>query len=236
PTQDPMFVPPRGARRTRGRGWRVPGVPGAEPADRPAELLATAMAGLADPGLVVLAGGPGVGRSTALRRLGEAFRGPIFAGGGLAMLRAVSGFALARAVRVRLPGHDQALLAEAVRSRVRNGLLLLDDLQWADPVTLAAIPAIAAHCRIAVTLRTPHQLDVVPLRGVATEWLTVPTLPTTEAAALVARVAPGLPSATVSEVVRRAGGVPLAVEALARHAANAGGEIGAGTDGLAYAV
>jgi len=81
----------------------VPGVPGAEPADRPAELLATAMAGLADPGLVVLAGGPGVGRSTALRRLGEAFRGPVFAGGGLAMLRGVPAFALARAVKVRLP-------------------------------------------------------------------------------------------------------------------------------------
>src|SRR5256714_4375506 len=201
PTQDPMFVPPRGARRTGGRGWRVPGVPGAEPADRPAELLATAMAGLADPGLVVLAGGPGVGRSTALRRLSEAFRGPVFAGGGLAMLRGVPAFALARAVKVRLPGQDQALLAEAVRSRVRNGLLLLDDLQWADPATLAALPAIAAHCRIAVTLRTPYQIPAEPLRTVATAWLTIPPLTPTEAATLVTRVAPGLPAGTVNEVV-----------------------------------
>ena len=214
----------------------MPGVPGAEPADRPAELLATAMAGLADPGLVVLAGGPGVGRSTALRRLSEAFRGPVFAGGGLAMLRGVPAFALARAVKVRLPGQDQALLAEAVRSRVRNGLLLLDDLQWADPATLAALPAIAAHCRIAVTLRTPYQIPAEPLRTVATAWLTIPPLTPTEAATLVTRVAPGLPAGTVNEVVRRAGGVPLAVEALARHAATSGGELAGGTDGLAYAV
>ena len=111
------------------------------------------MAVLAEPGLVVLTGGPGVGRSTALRRLGESFRGRVFAGGGLAMLRAVPAFALARAVRVRLPSQDRALLAEAVRSRVRGGLLLLDDLQWSDPVTLGALPAIAEHCRIAVTLQ-----------------------------------------------------------------------------------
>jgi DNA-binding CsgD family transcriptional regulator len=221
-----MFVPAEGEGRT------VPGQPDGGPAD----LLAEATAALANPGLVVLVGGPGVGRSTALRRLGEAFRGPVFAGGGLAMLRAVPGFALTRAVRVRLPATDQALLAEAVRSRVRNGLLLLDDLQWADPVTVAALPAIAEHCRIAVTVRTPHQLDVTGLRRVAAAWLTVPALSPTDATALASRVAPGLPPATVAEIVRRSGGVPLAVEALARHAANAGGELGDGTDGLAYAV
>jgi DNA-binding CsgD family transcriptional regulator len=206
-----------------------------QPADRPADLLAEAMAALAEPGLVVVTGGPGVGRSTALRRLGESFRGPVFAGGGLAMLRAVPGFALARAVRVRLPTQDRALLAEAVRSRVRGGLLLLDDLQWADRLTLDALPAIAGHCRIAVTLRTPHQIDVDELRRVAAAWLTVPPLSGSAATALVARVAPGLSPAAAAEVVRRAGGIPLAVETLARHAA-AAGEVSPGTDGLAYAV
>jgi DNA-binding CsgD family transcriptional regulator len=213
----------------------VLGDAGDQPAERPADLLVAARTALADPGLVVLAGGPGVGRSTALRRLGEAFRGPVFAGGGLAMLRAVPGFALARAVKVRLPAQDKALLAEAVRSRVRGGLLLLDDVQWADPATLGALPDIAAHCRIAVTLRTPHQIDVAALRRAATAWLTVPPLGTADATALVARLAPGLPQATAAEVVRRAGGVPLAVEALARHAATAG-DLGSGTDGLTYAI
>ena len=124
----------------------------------PADLVAAAVDALRNPGLVVIAGAPGTGRSTVLKRLGETFRGTVFAGGALAMLRGVPALPLSRAVRVRLPSHEAPLLAEAVRSRVRHGLLLLDDLQWANPLTIAALPAIAEHCRIAVTLRTPHRL------------------------------------------------------------------------------
>ncbi|HLL68743.1 MAG TPA: LuxR C-terminal-related transcriptional regulator [Micromonosporaceae bacterium] len=188
-------------------------------------LVAAAVTALATPGLVVLTGGPGAGRSTALRHLGAAFRGPTFAGGALAMLRTVPGLALSRAVRVRLPPHDPNLLAEAVRSRVRHGLLLLDDVQWADPATLAALPAIAAHCRVAVALRTPHPLSAPveqALRGAAAAWLSVPPLGAPEAAALVRRLAPAAGSTAVAEVVRRAGGVPLAVTALAQHLAQEG--------------
>src|SRR5439155_1746519 len=214
---------PRGAGRTNGGGGStVPGVSGGEPAGRTVEPLATAVAALTDPGLVVLVGGPGIGRSTALRRLAETFRGPVFAGGGLAMLRGVPAFALARAVRVRLPGQDRALLAEAVRSRVRGGLLLLDDLQWADPVTLAALPAIAAHCRIAVTLRTPHLIDAEPLRRVAAAWLTVPTLNGADASALVARVAPGLLAPDQRRALHRRLADLVPAREAARHLAAAG--------------
>ncbi len=203
------------------------------------DVVDTATALLTRPGLVVVAGPPGCGRSTVLARLGAAFRGPVFAGGGLAMLRTVPAVALARAVRVRLPGHDTALLAEAVRSRVRGGLLLLDDLHHADPATLAALPGIAAHCRVAVALRTPHRLPDEPaLRRAATGWLIVPPLSADDAAALARRVAPHLPARAVAEVVGRAGGVPLAVEALARHAGAGRGTGGAGdgVDRVAYAV
>src|SRR6185312_10220209 len=88
----------------------------------PAELIGSAMEALRSPGLVVIAGAPGTGRSTVLRRLGESFRGTVFAGGALAMLRGVPALPLSRAVRVRLPAHDAPLLAEAVRSRVRHRL------------------------------------------------------------------------------------------------------------------
>jgi DNA-binding CsgD family transcriptional regulator len=188
----------------------------------PAEVLDAAVEALQAPGLVVVVGAPGSGRSTVLRRLGETFRGPVFAGGALAMLRGVPALPLSRATRVRLPVHDAPLLAEAVRSRVRHGLLLLDDLQWADPLTVAALPAIAAHCRIAVSLRTPHRLPgdaAAALRDIATAWISVPPMPADAAAALVRQIAPGIPTARVADVVRRAGGVPLAVTALARHAA-----------------
>ena len=111
----------------------------------PYDLAATAATHLRHPGLVVLTGPPGAGRSTMLRAVTAATPGPAHTGGGLAMLAAVPALALSRAVRARLPGHDIHLLAEAVRSRVRGGLLVLDDLQYADPATLAALPLIAAH-------------------------------------------------------------------------------------------
>ncbi len=186
------------------------------------DVVARAVDDLTTPGLVVLAGPPGIGRTSALRRLGAAFRGPVYSGGGLAMLQGVPGLPLARAVRVRLPVHDVALLAEAVRSRVRGGLLLLDDLQWADPTTLAVLPAVAAHCRIAVSIRTPHRLPPpveAELRAVARSWLTLSPLSTEAATALVRQLAPGAPAAAVADVVRRAGGIPLAVRSLAQSAA-----------------
>lgn len=97
------------------------------------DVVAHVAATLRDPGLVVLTGVPGAGLTTALRRVASAFRGPVFTGGGLAILRTNPGLALTRAVRARLPVTDPALLTEAVRSRVRGGLLVVDDLQWADP-------------------------------------------------------------------------------------------------------
>ncbi len=207
----------------------------------PEELISAAMEALRAPGLVVVAGAPGTGRSTVLRRLGESFRGPVFAGGALAMLRGVPALPLSRAVRVRLPAHDAPLLAEAVRSRVRQGLLLIDDLQWADPMTVAALPTLAAHCRIAVTLRTPHRLPgdaEKVLREASAAWLGVPAMPPDAAAALVRQIAPAATTAMVADVVRRAGGVPLAVTALAKHTAEHGSLAGPaeGESGLAYSV
>lgn len=210
--------------------------------DSPPDLAARAARLLDRPGLVIITGGPGCGRSHLLRRLGDSFRGPVFTGGGLAMLQSVPAFALTRAVRVHLPAHDTALLVEAVRSRVRGGLLLIDDLQWADSATLAALPPLAAHCRVAATLRTPHRLPdeaVTALRAAAAGWLTVPALTATQAATLARSVAPALTTAEIADVVRHGGGVPLAVEALARRAAVARGvaaTAGDDIDQVGYAV
>jgi DNA-binding CsgD family transcriptional regulator len=232
PAQDPMFVPPfralvaspdgGGSVRNAAGETTDAAVDSRTAIDPPPDLAAEAARLLDRPGLVIITGGPGCGRSRLLRRLGHSFRGPVFTGGGLAMLQSVPAFALTRAVRAHLPTHDTALLVEAVRSRVRNGLLLIDDLQWADSTTLAALAPLAAHCRIAATLRTPHRLPddaVTALREAATGWLTVPALTAAEAAALARSVAPGLTTAEITAVVRHAGGVPLAVEALARRAA-----------------
>jgi DNA-binding CsgD family transcriptional regulator len=203
------------------------------------DLAVSAGAWLRRPGLVVVAGPPGSGRSTVLRRVAAASPGPLYSGGGLAMLTAVPALALSRAVRARLPAHDVHLLAEAVRSRVRGGLLVLDDLQYADPATLAALPQLAPHCRVLVALRTPYRLPapaVTALRTAATAWLDVLPLSAPAAADLARRTAAQLDEATIAAVAARAGGNPLAITALARHAA-AGRGAGAGDiDQVAYAI
>ncbi|WP_438872517.1 LuxR C-terminal-related transcriptional regulator [Paractinoplanes maris] len=191
------------------------------------------------PGLVVLTGPPGSGRSTALREITAAVAGPVQAGGGLAMLQTVPALALSRAVRARLPADDVHLLAEAVRSRVRGGLLVLDDVHYADPATLAALPLLAAHCRVLTALRTPHRLPaeaLEALRAAATGWIEVPPLDRVAALELARRTAGNLDESTLAAVTDRAGGNPLAITALARQAAAGRAASGPGIDQVAYAI
>ncbi|GIF02520.1 hypothetical protein Asi03nite_00580 [Actinoplanes siamensis] len=191
------------------------------------------------PALVVLTGPPGCGRSTLLQRIAAAVPGPVHAGGGLAMLATVPALALSRAVRARLPGDDVHLVAEAVRSRVRGGLLVLDDVQHCDPATVAALPHLATVCRVVVALRTPHRLPAGlhdALRQAATAWLPVPPLPAAESLALARRTAARLDEATLAAVAARAGGNPLAIIALARQAAAGKAPAGQDIDQIAYAI
>ncbi|WP_436533881.1 LuxR C-terminal-related transcriptional regulator [Actinoplanes sp. HUAS TT8] len=191
------------------------------------------------PALVVLTGPPGCGRSTLLQRIAAAVPGPVHAGGGLAMLAGVPALALSRAVRARLPGDDVHLLAEAVRSRVRGGLLVLDDLQHCDPATIAALPHLARTCRVLVALRTPHRLPADlhdALRDAAGAWLPVPALTGDEALALARRTAARLDEPGLAAVVTRAGGNPLAIIALARQAAAGKTPATQDIDQIAYAI
>lgn len=191
------------------------------------------------PALIVLTGPPGSGRSTLLRRVAASVPGPTHLGGGLAMLSSVPALALSRAVRARLPADDVHLLAEAVRSRVRGGLLVIDDLQHADPATVAALPHLARTCRVLVALRTPHRLAdpaVAALRAAATAWLAVPPLDPAAARALARQSAARLDDAQLNAVIVRAGGNPLAIIALARQAATGRAPVGEDIDQVAYAI
>ena len=180
--------------------------------------VATLAAAFAAPGLTVVAGPAGIGKTALVRAAAE--RIPLVATGGLATLRHRPGLPLTRALRAPVPPDDVPLAAEAVRVRLRDRLLLVDDLQWADPYTLAVLAVLADSMRIVATTRVPV------LRSAATTWLDVPPLPDDAAAALVLSVAPGIDPASV---VARAGGNPLALLALARSPSLEGGSLAATT-------
>jgi DNA-binding CsgD family transcriptional regulator len=185
--------------------------------------LAEVAGALAEPGLIVLAGGPGTGKSALARAaVQRSALAPVAVGGGLATLRQVPGLPLSQAIRARVPVDDPSLAAEAVRARVGAGVLLLDDVHWADRFTLELLPELARVCRVLVTVRTPSPLSTAAaqrLNRAATLWLELGPLATGPAQELARAVWAGRgtqPTGTeLATVVERAGGNPLALRLLA---------------------
>ncbi|WP_198586813.1 helix-turn-helix transcriptional regulator [Glycomyces xiaoerkulensis] len=210
--------PTPGLQRPRPDDAAAPAPPAPGPRD---EAIRTAAAALADgTGLAVFTGPPGCGRSHLLSQLASASKRPVHAGGGLAMLSSTPALALERATRARMPGDDLALLAEAVYSRTRGGVLLIDDLQWCDAATVAVLPILARRLPVAAALRTPHRLAPAAADRLleAATVIDVPDLSEAEAAALVRSAAPALPGHRVAAICARGGRNPLALTALARRA------------------
>ncbi|SDD02514.1 helix-turn-helix domain-containing protein [Glycomyces harbinensis] len=214
-----MAAPPptTGLAPSRPAATPPPGGPG----DRDDALRAMAGA-LAGPGLVVVTGPPGSGRTRLLERLARASKRPVHAGGGLATLSGAPALALERATRARMPADDLPLLAEAVYSRTRGGLLVIDDLQWCDAATLAVLPVLAQRLPVAAALRTPNRLgeDALARLLEGATVISVPPLTDLEAVQLVAEAAPALAPTRVAALAARAGGNPLALTALAKRAAH----------------
>lgn len=184
---------------------------------RDGEVAALAAA-LNRPGLVVVAAAAGAGKTTVARCAARRAGFAVLDAGALATLRHVPGLPLARAIRAKVPVDDAALAVEAVRARLGDMVLLLDDAHWADRFTLGLLPELARHCRIVATVRTPGPLTdaaLKALRRTATLWLDLPALPTDAAVDLVRSVRTDLPDGTVRRIVERAGGNPLALRVLA---------------------
>ena len=166
----------------------MPHAPGTGVADRaagepagtaPDDVVARASALLATPGLVVLTGAPGAGRSTALRELAAAFRGPVFAGGGLAMLQDVPGAGPVPGCPgpAARPRHRPARRGRPVPGPVRAARRRRPAVGRPGHGRRRRGPR--AHTRVVVALRTPHRLPadaVAALRSAATGWLAVPPL------------------------------------------------------------
>jgi len=191
------------------------------------DALRQATESLREPGLVIFTGPPGCGRTRLLERLAAASSRPVHAGGGLAMLSTSPALALERATRARMPADDLPLLAEAVYSRTRGGVLIIDDLQWCDAATLAVLPILAERVPVAAALRTPNRLPG-PARErlfAAATLIEVPDLTDAEAEALIRGAAPALAAHRIAQLTERGGRNPLALTALARRAGDLDAEL-----------
>lgn len=167
---------------------------------------------------IVICGDAGIGKTTLARAAAAASKRSVLEGGALATLSWLPHLALERATALSLEAGDPAWVASAVEARVADGVLVIDDLQWAHSETLAAVVALRGRVAMIVCVRDSDPLAaavLATLRSEAFEVLELGPLDREAAAALARRVSPDLPEGALARIVETTGGNPLLLEELA---------------------
>jgi DNA-binding CsgD family transcriptional regulator len=167
---------------------------------------------------IAVVGIAGVGKTALLREAARASGRDVFEGGALASLAWMSFLPLTRALG-QPPTGDHAAVATLVRERVGDGLLVLDDLHWADPDTLAVVPLLTANrvSLIAAVRAGDGGTDAAcdALREANVELLDVEELQPEEATRLLRERHPDLDEGSLARILSVAGGSPFFLEELA---------------------
>ena len=160
----------------------------------------------------LIVGTPGIGKTALMRTAGAATGVRVYEGGGLATLSSLAYMPIARALASELPDVGPAAIADTVRRRVGRGVLLVDDLQWADEDTLQVLERLVGELPLLLAVRRgdPAAAGVrTRLDAAKVPELALNALADDDAAAIVRDHSPGLPSDAVATAVRRARGSPL---------------------------
>jgi DNA-binding CsgD family transcriptional regulator len=202
----PQFVPTRYIRRVLF--------------GREADLtsLLSAVGGRAPAGVV---GEAGIGKTSLLTAVAAASGLQTCRGGGLATLCDIPYLSLERAVGRSLADEHLEAVVEAVAAAVSDGLLILDDLQWADTATLATVPLLATRVPMLVGIRqgdagSEAALDAAT--GADAELIELTPLDRGDAEAIVRERNPSIDAETMDSIVAAAKGVPFYLEELAASA------------------
>lgn len=166
---------------------------------------------------VVLLGEAGVGKTTlgraALRATGRRW----FEGGAFATLAWAPYLALERATGRRFGRADPEVVARDVARVVGDGILFVDDLQWADEGTRAVLVGLIGRVAVVLGIRLgdPATDATRATLPPTVETVHLAPLPEEDALVVARRVAPALTASALRRIVRRAGGNPLLVSELA---------------------
>jgi len=168
---------------------------------------------------IAVVGEAGVGKTAVLDDARSKLGLRTYSGGGLAALRDTAYIALSRALRRPLPRGGHASVANLVVRAVAGGLLLLDDLQWADRETIALLPHLCGRLRLICAIRTGDAGSGAALeaaRKAGFEIVTLKPLAHGDAKTLIRTANPELSEESARKVVRQAAGNPLMIEELVR--------------------
>jgi DNA-binding CsgD family transcriptional regulator len=167
-------------------------------------------------GSLVILGEAGIGKTAVLREAASRSGLRVYEGGGLISLSWHSYLPLSRALRQRLAGAEAPDIASVVVERVEDGVLVLDDLHWADAATLRVVPLISGRLRILVAIRVGDAGAHAALHATEKmEVLRLGALPDEAASTFLSSIRPELPAVNAREVLRLARGNPLLLEELA---------------------
>ncbi|MEO7572220.1 MAG: LuxR C-terminal-related transcriptional regulator [Acidimicrobiales bacterium] len=161
-------------------------------------------------------GEAGMGTTTLLERAAAALGGEVVRTGGLRSLQRSPLVPLNRAFGTDLSA-DPTSLPSLVRAHVGSGVLVIDDLQWADPETLAQLRAVATQARVLVGIRLGDDGAPAARAAVAAAGGTVAALAPLDAdecGALARRTRPDAEDAAIDALVRRSAGNPLVLQQL----------------------
>ncbi len=161
---------------------------------------------------VVVVGAAGIGKTTVLRAAAAELSRTSFFGGALSTLRWIPYLPLTRALGDRGLNGDRAAAAAAVRDAVGDGLLVLDDLHWADPETLGLLPLLVGQVELLAAIRTGDpgsSRALAAVDAVGFERLELDPLGDEDARSLLAGNRPGLGATGTSRILAGARGNPL---------------------------
>jgi DNA-binding CsgD family transcriptional regulator len=168
---------------------------------------------------VALIGEAGIGKTALLRAAVSESGRHAYEGVGLATLSWMSYLPVARALAESPPPGDHAAVAAWVLDHVTGGVLVLDDLHWADGDTLALLPLLVGRIPVMAAIRRGDRGSAraeSQVRQAGFELLPVHGLEDTHAAVLVRLTRAHVTADDVRRIVRRAGGNPLLLEEFAR--------------------